>query len=161
MSKVEHVSRLIHRRDDLVHRREELAKESAQIDQGIATIDAEIERAWQGVMSAPPMIPLSSLIMNGHKHAAVATGAAGVGEDFHDDDDDDEEDENPEERESHANRILAMLRRSNTLDYGQIAMEIYNEDTPQTRKRVRATLSYLKRSNRIRNLARNQWEVRA
>jgi hypothetical protein len=153
MSKVEHVSRLIHRRDGLLNRREEIAQELAQVDQGIAAIDSEIERAWQGAAPSPTPILLSSLMANMQKHAP------GADEDFDEDEDEDEADEDLEDSESHADRVLAMLRRSSVLDYGRAAIEIYNENTPQTRKRVRATLSYLKRSNRIRNRARNEWEV--
>jgi len=137
MSKVLHVSRLIHERDTLTKQRDE-------VDQRIAAIDAEIDRAWQGTGS----ISTAPTPTNGH---AVSR----------DDDDDDDDAAEAESSSSNLAKLVAMIRASPTLDYGHAAKVLYEEDNETTRKRIRSSLSYLSRRKRLRNLGKNQWEVLA
>lgn len=122
-TKVEYVTSLVHKREELVRERELLV---ADLDRQIAKIDDEIERAWQGSTA------------NGRVVAAAEDTAPARG---------------------NVNKILAELARSSTLDYGELAEELYGEDNPTTRKRLRSSLQYLQAQGRVRNLGPNQWEV--
>jgi hypothetical protein len=122
---------MVTRRQELVREREEAV---AEIDRQIAAIDDEIEAMshGSGVISADYQEP---------EEEDDAGSAVAMSPD------------------AKTEILLSWIRKYGKLDYGQAARVLHGSDNPKTRKRVRSTLNYLKKTNRISNTGTNTWEV--
>lgn len=115
----------------LLDERDTLTKQRNALDQRIAAIDAEIVGGWHG------NAPTSSASANSQRSSSEDDGDA-----------------------SNLDTLVEMIRAAGgELDYGTAAKALHGEDTDVTRKRIRSSLGYLSRKERIRNISRNRWEV--
>jgi hypothetical protein len=120
---------------DLVHRRDHLVSERAEI---VAHLDREIAEIDEQLDALNPASNGRAIRRPDHvSEPDGRTPRAGT----------------------NTEKVIAMIRRTPTLDYGQVSLALYGEDTTATRKRLRSLLSSLNTNGWIRNVAMNTWEV--
>ena len=59
----------------------------------------------------------------------------------------------------YAEKVVALLRAQPGADMGYIATEVYGQDSPDTRHRVRAQLAMLKDRGRVRRVGVGKWHA--
>lgn len=89
-----------------------------------------------------------------------AVGGSGVPDNgVRESSDDDSDDDTDAAGRSKLGVLLTIIAEDGRFDYGRVAEYLYGEDNAKTRKRLRSSLAYLKRTDRIRSTARGAWEV--
>jgi len=59
----------------------------------------------------------------------------------------------------YGDKIVTLLQREPGTDLGKLAREIYSEDNPRNRHRVRAQLSMLKDRGRVKRVGPSEWHA--